>query len=385
MSHSWPMETAFRSVELDVEDRICQHCGQWMHVCGRRKRRLFTLQGPLQLLLKVVHCPVQGCSGHSTTWSPEAELNISMPWWVIGWDVFLWIGHRRLSRHWSVPQIRTELHDSYRVDLSEDAVEKNIRRYQTMIAARQQDLDRLRACYQDSDVVKLTIDGLQPEKGHETIYVVREVGKKRLWFAEPLLSSSEAEVRRLFVRARQIAEYLGKPVAWWMSDKQDAFVKGVAAEFPGTVHRYCQNHFLRDLAEPVLKKDSHAKVKMRTKVRGLRAIEREVLTQQKQQEQQPQEQQPQEQQPQEPAQATEKSSAEATGALPSSRASSSREQADIVLEYCAAVRGILNDDQGGPLHPPSLRMAEALNEVQESLQRNLEAKKGGLRKVNCGG
>ena len=130
----------------------------------------------------------------------------------------------------------------------------------------------------------------------------------------------------------------------------------------------------------MLKKDSHAKVKMRTKVRGLRAIEREVLTQQKQQEQQPQEQQPQE-----PAQATEKSSAEATGALPSSRASSSREQADIVLEYCAAVRGILNDDQGGPLHPPSLRMAEALNEVQESLQRNLEAKKGGPQKVNCGG
>jgi len=53
--------------------------------------------------------------------------------------------------------------------------------------------------------------------------------------------------------------------------------------------------------------------------------------------------------------------------------------ADVVLDYCAAVRGILNDDQGGPLHPPGLRMAEALEDVQGSLQRNLEAKKGGLR------
>ncbi len=52
---------------------------------------------------------------------------------------------------------------------------------------------------------------------------------------------------------------------------------------------------------------------------------------------------------------------------------------DVVLDYCAAVRGILNDDQGGPLHPPGLRMAEALEDVQGSLQRNLEAKKGGLR------
>ena len=55
---------------------------------------------------------------------------------------------------------------------------------------------------------------------------------------------------------------------------------------------------------------------------------------------------------------------------------------DVVLDYCAAVRGILNDDQGGPLHPPGLRMAEALNEVNESIQRNVEAKKGDSRRSN---
>src|SRR5208337_248078 len=54
----------------------------------------------------------------------------------------------------------------------------------------------------------------------------------------------------------------------------------------------------------------------------------------------------------------------------------------VVLDYCAAVRGVLNDDQGGPLHPPGLRMAEALEEVRESIQRNLDAKKGGLQRSN---
>jgi hypothetical protein len=54
----------------------------------------------------------------------------------------------------------------------------------------------------------------------------------------------------------------------------------------------------------------------------------------------------------------------------------------VVLDYCAAVRGILNDDQGGPLHPPGLRMAEALNEVRESIQRNLDEKKGDSQKSN---
>src|SRR3954469_16172221 len=36
-------------------------------------------------------------------------------------------------------------------------------------------------------------------------------------------------------------------------------------------------HFLRDLAKPVTDADSHAKVQMRKKVRGLRAIEQAVL------------------------------------------------------------------------------------------------------------
>ena len=55
---------------------------------------------------------------------------------------------------------------------------------------------------------------------------------------------------------------------------------------------------------------------------------------------------------------------------------------DVVLDYCAAVRGILNDDQGGPLHPPGLRMAEALVEVRQSIGRNLGARKGGSRGSN---
>ena len=50
---------------------------------------------------------------------------------------------------------------------------------------------------------------------------------------------------------------------------------------------------------------------------------------------------------------------------------------DVILEYCTVVRGILNDDQGGPLHPPGLRMAEALVRFGSSIQRNLDEKKGG--------
>src|SRR5580704_8124135 len=124
-----------------------------------------------------------------------------------------------------------------------------------MVAARHQDAEQLKDAYKDIDSLVLTIDGLQPEKGHETLYVVRELRGKRIWFAEALLSSGAAEVRPLLVKAKDWAKQLGKPVELWMSDKQDAFVTGIAAEFPDVAHRYCQNHFLRDLAKPMLQAD----------------------------------------------------------------------------------------------------------------------------------
>ena len=242
----------------------------------------------------------------------------------------------------------------------------------------------------------LTIDGLQPEKGHETLYVVRELMRKRVWCAEPWLSSATPEVRRLIVVARQWAERLDKPVRGWMSDKQDAFVKAMAREFPGPPHHYCSNHCLRDLAQPVLEMDSRAKVKMRRTVRGLRALARRVLEAQRPAAA-PAPTPPAERSKPETALRAAASEAaalcassalglpatdsalEATGGATTGEVLVEDEVGEGVLGYCAAVRGILHDSQGGPLHPPGLRMREALQDVRDSLERNLQAKKGGLQ------
>jgi hypothetical protein len=370
MPYKWPADTDFALWELDVLDRDCPACGRMMYICDHRYRRLHTLDGPVQLVCKLNHCPDPRCPGHSKTKSPELEMTIAPPQWAIGWDVFCWIGHRRCSRHMAIPYIQSELMDSYAIKLSDDAIGQYIQRYQTMLAARQQDPEVLRRQYESVDEIILSIDGLQPEKGHETLYVVRELTQKRVWFAEALISATAAEVQRLIAQAKEWASSLGKTVGLWISDKQAAFVTGIAAEFPGVPHRYCDNHFLRDLAKPVLEADSHAKVQMRRKARGLRKVEQAIL---KHQHQAP-EASPAENDPQ--ALIT----VAVDGAVPCSPEVDSA--CEVVMDYCAAVRGILNDDQGGPLHPPGLRMAEALSEVRESIQRNLDEKKGGSPKPN---
>src|SRR4051812_8644128 len=248
-----------------------------MHIRDHRYSRGHTLDGPVHLICKLNPCPDRSCPGHARTRSPELELTIALPQMAIGWDVFCWIGHRRCSRHMAVSLIRSELLDDYAIKLSEDAIDQSIRRYQVMLAARQQDPESLRREYRSGAELILCIDGLQPEKGHETLYVVRELTRRRVWFAEPLLSATEDEVRRLIKKAKEWAGSLGTPVGLWVSDQQDAFVKGIAAESPDVPHRSRDNHFLRDLARPVLETDSHAKVQMRKEVRGLRTIEQAAL------------------------------------------------------------------------------------------------------------
>jgi len=373
MPYKWPLDTDFALWELDVLDRACPACGRMMHICDHRYRRLLTLKGPVQLVCKLNHCPDRDCPGHATTKSPEQEAVIAPPNWAIGWDVFCWIGHRRCSRHMSIPHIQSELLDDYAIKLSDDAIAKYIRRYQVMLAARQQDPEALRRQYESVDEIVLSIDGLQPEKGHETLYVVRELTQKRVWFAEPLISATADEVRRLIAQAKAWARSLNKTVGLWISDKQDAFVTGIAAEFPDVPHRYCDNHFLRDLAKPVLEADSHAKVQMRRKVRGLRKIEQAVLKQQSAEA-------PKSLAEDDPAATVTVIVAPANAPSPEPDSASA-----VVLDYCAAVRGILNGDQGGPLQPPGLQMAAALKEVGESIQRNLDAKKGGSQKSNSAG
>jgi len=346
MRYQWPSQTQFKEWILVPEDRQCEMCGGPRHICDHRHHRFFTLQGPVHLVSKLFWCPNPDCAGHHFTVSPPAEMSLTMPWWLIGWDVFAWIGHRRFARHGSVPQIRAELSDSYQVVISDDAIESYIGLYQTMVAARHQDPTQMAQAYRGVDDLILSIDGLQPEKGHETLYVVRELRRRRVWFGEPLLSSAAEEIQRLLEQARHWAQRLGLPVRLWISDKQEAFVSGIAQVFPGVAHRYCENHFLRDLAKPVLEADSKAQVGMRRKVRGLRSIERDIL-----------------------AEGPEKADTGGNG---------------VVLDYCAAVRGVLNDDHGGPLQPPGLKMAEALGQIRSSLQRNLEAKKGGRRQSDCG-
>src|SRR5262249_9354096 len=151
--------------------------------------------------------------------------------------------------------------------------------------------------------VILAIDGLQPDVGHEVLWVIRDVLSGEILLARSLLSARQQELGELL---RQVRDACGVPVAGVVSDGQHSIRKAVAAALPGVPRQLCQFHYLREAARPIYEADRHAKVQLKKRARGVRAIERRV----------------------------------------EGRADP---EADVVRGYCSAVRSALTDDGRPPL------------------------------------
>ena len=95
MRYRWPENTQFTRVVLSVEQEVCSLCQSNLHVCDHRFHPILSLQGPLELVCKLAHCPDPDCPAHRHTLSPMAEAQITLPYWLIAWDLFCWLGFRR--------------------------------------------------------------------------------------------------------------------------------------------------------------------------------------------------------------------------------------------------------------------------------------------------
>ena len=76
MSTRWPADTVFTQQILTVEQQECSVCGHDLTICDHR---IHTLNGPLEMIGKLAHCPYRACAAHSQTLSPLAETQITLP------------------------------------------------------------------------------------------------------------------------------------------------------------------------------------------------------------------------------------------------------------------------------------------------------------------
>jgi hypothetical protein len=105
----------------------------------------------------------------------------------------------------------------------------------------------------------LSLEGLQPDKGNESIYLVREVLTGRLLTAENITESTKQSIKD--VLAPVVA--LGLPVLGVISDAFESQLQAVAELWPGTPHQICQFHAIREAGRLIYVLDHRLKTDMR--------------------------------------------------------------------------------------------------------------------------
>jgi len=92
--------------------------------------------------------------------------------------------------------------------------------------------------------VILAIDGLQPDMGHEVLWVKCQSGE--LLLARTLLSARHQDLAELL---KQVKQVLQLPIAGVISDGQQSIRQAVKTALPEVAHALCHFHYLREAAK----------------------------------------------------------------------------------------------------------------------------------------
>ena len=311
-----------RIVELPTLTRVCPACGGPPWAAFVTQRTVTTLHGLIRLRLQVRRCRNPQCPRRGACFRPEQEATFALPQHEFGLDVIAAVGTLRHTEHRSVPEIHAEL-VRRGVPICVRSVGNLLDRYDELLALSASDTARLRRITAQAGRVVLAIDGLQPDVGHEVLWVFRDVLSGEVLLAKSLLSSTQDDLAKLI---GEVKEALEVPIVGVVSDGQTSIRNAVATALDGVPHQLCHFHYLREAATPIYEADRHAKVQLKKKVRGIRPIERKV----------------------------------------EGRADA---EAEVIRGYCAAVRSALTDDGRPPLEASGLKLRDRLAAVAASLDR----------------
>lgn len=307
---------------LHTSARRCPYCRRTMWSAYTNCRTVTTLEGRQRIRLHIRRCRHPSCSHYHQPYRPEEEGRLALPQHEFGLDVIALIGALRYQQHRSVPEIHQEL-VRRGVDICERSVTNLLDRYDELASLRLSDSRRLRQILTKQGRVILALDGLQPDVGHEVLWVLRDCLSGEVLLARSLLSSTEDDLAGLI---DEVKRGLSVPIVGAVSDGQHSIRNAVAKALPKVAHQLCHFHYLREAARPIYEADRHAKKELKKRVRGIRPIERQVEGR-------------------------------------------SDPEAQAIRGYCSAVRSAITDDGRPPLEASGLKLHARLSAITGSLGR----------------
>jgi len=325
-----PRQEATHSIKLTPLKESCEECGEPWWVAYHGSRVVTKLDGLWKLTIVVRRCIHPECPRYHVAYRPEEEGRWALPHGEFGLEVIALIGQWRFREHRSVPEMHRSLL-SRGVSITERSVTHLMQRYEELVALRITDQQRIKMRLQQQGHVILALDGLQPDVGHEVLWVVRDCLSEEILLARPLLSSTQGDLTALLTEVKCQLKQLEVPVKGVISDGEETIRSAVAFVFPEVPHQLCQFHYLKDATKPLYEADRNAKTQLKKHLRGVRPIERALEEQ-------------------------------------------STPENEAIRGYCLAVRAALTDDGRSPLQPSGLKLHDRMTLVSDSIARVQEKK-----------
>jgi hypothetical protein len=280
-------------------------------------------------------CANVACSGGRVVYRSAAGETLSLRGFSFGLDVIAWIGELR----WKQQRTRAEIHARLQeagIAISEREVQQLYETYALLLEqSAAQRVEERRAQMQANGGMILSLDGIQPEKGNECLWVVREVLTGTTLAARNLVVSDTTAIQALLAPLGE----LGLPILGVISDGFKPIRLAVAALWPEVPHQLCQFHVLRDLAQPTVEADRHLKTALKKSLRGVGAVEQPHVE-------------------------------------------ADTPESQVIMGYAHAIRAVLLEDGRPPLDLPGVTMYEELQAIADSLEQS-QQKRGILPSTDC--
>jgi hypothetical protein len=271
----------------EVIKRIYHPELQYCLECQRRLERWCTISQrtviTLSQVVRVIHCgyrcPDPTCPGRPRLYRSMQADALALPGFNFGLDIVLLVGELRLGEHQTVDEIHQYLLE--RLAPIQQSISRReilflfeayaaLLRSGTEVAHDQEWRDVARL----NGGLLLSIDGIQPDKGSETIYLVRDLLTGRLLTAENVTSSTKATLKGML--APVVA--LELPILGVISDAQESQLQAIAELWPGTPHQICQFHATKEAGRIFFVFDHRIKTAMRIRMQQKTHEYRQVLT-----------------------------------------------------------------------------------------------------------
>src|SRR6266849_2365135 len=304
-------------------------------------RIIITLKQVIRLVHCGYRCPHPECPGRRTLYrSAEADA-LALAGFTFGLDVVLLVGHLRLSEHQTVDEIHQAL--SQQLAPLEQTISRReilflFEAYTALLRAGTEVThdEGWKEQVRTNKGIVLSIDGIQPDKGNETIYLIRDVLTGKILNADNVTESTKDRLKELL--APVVA--LKLPVIGVISDAQPTELQAVADLWPGVPHQICQFHALREAGRLIYNADHRVKTDMRISMQERTHAYRHDLHKRLRE--------------------AEESKTEHEQEIT---------QLQILEEYAATVEGALNVESQAPFHYGGLATQEALIQIQASLEK----------------